>query len=350
MKIFKNILSIAFISIFLLNSINTTTYATPNSSSQTPIKVGVFLNSFNDIFISNVKKNLEDIQKENEDKVQFTFFNAGGNQVIQNEDIDNALNDNFDIFLLNPVSTDIDQLQDTLNKIAQKNIPLILYYAKTNPIINFVNNYNNSIIIDTDVNQSGILQGKILADAWNADKEDLDRNKDNTIQYVMLKGPSNSPETIERIKYAISAINEAGMKTQELLSIPCNWEEECARISIESALLTLDGKIEAIISNNDAMAIGAIEALQKYGYNTGDKLKYIPVVGIDGLPEAQELINQGIMTGTVVQDSRAHANAIYTIGMNMVSGNPPLNGTNYKFDETGVTVNMPYHEYKTHKQ
>jgi methyl-galactoside transport system substrate-binding protein len=350
MKIFKKILSLTFISIFLLQSISKTTYAIPNSSSQTPLKVAVFLDSFNDIFISNVKKDLEDIQSENENKVQFTFFNASGNQVIQNEDIDKALKENFNLLVLNPVSTNIDQLQDTFNKIAQKNIPLILYYAKTNPIINFVKNYRNSIIIDTDVNQSGILQGKILVDTWNANKKDLDRNKDNIIQYVMLKGPTNSPETIARTKYAISTINEAGIKTQELLSIPCNWEEECARVSIESSLLTLDGKIEAIISNNDAMAIGAIESLQKYGYNTGDKFKYIPVVGIDGLSKAKELIDQGIMTGTVVQDSRAHANAIYTIGLNLISGNTPLNGTNYKFDETGVTINMPYTEYKPHKQ
>ena len=93
------------------------------------------------------------------------------------------------------------------------------------------------------------------------------------------------------------------------------------------------------------MAIGAIKALQKYGFNKGDNSKYIPVVGVDALPEAQELIKQGAMTGTVVQDPRAHANAIYTIGMNLASGASPLNDTNYKFDETGIVVKLPYYEY-----
>ena len=115
--------------------------------------------------------------------------------------------------------------------------------------------------------------------------------------------------------------------------------------TIESAFLTLNDKIEAIISNNDDMAIGAIEALQKYGFNKGDNSKYIPVVGVGALPEAKELINQGIMTGTVIQDPRAHANAIYAVGMNLVSGNDPLDGTNYKFDETGITIKIPYYEY-----
>lgn len=46
-----------------------------------------------------------------------------------------------------------------------------------------------------------------------------------------------------------------------------------------------------------------------------------------------------------MQDSRAHAEAIYSIGMNLVSGASPLNNTNYKFDETGITVRLPYQEY-----
>ena len=138
MKILKKILSIAFISILLLHSIKNTTYASPNITTQNPIKVAVFLNDFNDQFISNVKKNLEDIQKENENKVQFTFFDAKGNQVSQNESIEKALNKDFDLFVVNPVSTNINKFEDTLNKIMQKNIPLILYYAKTPSIVNFI--------------------------------------------------------------------------------------------------------------------------------------------------------------------------------------------------------------------
>jgi methyl-galactoside transport system substrate-binding protein len=63
------------------------------------------------------------------------------------------------------------------------------------------------------------------------------------------------------------------------------------------------------------------------------------------LPETKELIKQGFMTGTVVQDPRALADAIYATGMNMVSGAYPLSGTNYKFDETGITIKLPYYEY-----
>jgi methyl-galactoside transport system substrate-binding protein len=109
--------------------------------------------------------------------------------------------------------------------------------------------------------------------------------------------------------------------------------------------LTFNGKIEAIISNNDNMAIGAVEALQKYGFNKGDSSKYIPVVGIGGVPEAKKLIDQGFMTGTAVQDSKLHAKAIYDVAVNLASEKDPLYGTDYKFDETGITIKIPYYEY-----
>lgn len=345
MKIIKKIVSIAFICVLLFQIVIGTTYASPSITSRNLVKVAVFLNDFNDQFISNVRNNLEDIQKENENNVQFTFFDAKRNQVSQNESIEQALYKDFDLFVINPVSTDINKFDNTLNKLLQKNIPLILYYAKTPSIVNYIKGSDNAVIIDTDINQSGILEGKILADAWNANKGIFDNNRDNIMQYVMLQGPTNSPETIARTKYSIQTLNETGIKSQQISAVPCNWDEECAKSAIESNLLSLGNKIEAIISNNDAMAIGAIKALQKYGYNKGNNSKYIPVVGIDALPEAQELIKQGLMTGTVIQDPHEHANAIYTIGMNLATGNNSLSGTNYKFDETGVTVKLPYYAY-----
>jgi len=345
MKILKKLLSLIIISILLLHIIKNPVYASPNITTQNPVKIGVFLNNFNDPFISDVKKNLEDIQKENENKIQFTFFDAKSNQVIQNESISQALNKKFDLFVINLVSAKISDIESILNGIFQKNIPLILHLAPNTEFANLIRSYGNAIIIGSDEEQSGTLQGKILVDTWNANKGTIDKNKDNIMQYVMLKGPANSQSAILRTKYSIRAINDAGIKTEELASTYCEWLQDCAKSSIESLLLKHGNKIEAIISNNDAMAIGAIEALQKYGFNKGDSSKYIPVVGVDALPEAQELIKQGVMTGTVVQDSRALADAIYTTGINMVSGANPLSGTNYKFDETGITIKLPYYEY-----
>lgn len=100
-----------------------------------------------------------------------------------------------------------------------------------------------------------------------------------------------------------------------------------------------------MIANDDTMAIGAIQALQSYGYNKGDKTKTIPVVGIDAVPEVRELISKGIILGSQFQDPKDIAQALYTVGMNLVYNRNPVDSTQYKLDETGVAIRLPYQEY-----
>ena len=45
-------------------------------------------------------------------------------------------------------------------------------------------------------------------------------------------------------------------------------------------------RIEVIISNNDFMAMGAIEAVKAQG-------KKLPIFGVDALPEALQLVKKG---------------------------------------------------------
>lgn len=345
MNIFKKILSFIIVSILLLHSIQNTAYASPNIPTQKPIKVGIFLVDLSNAFNSDLKKSLEELQKENENKIQFTIFDGKSNQSVQNEDISKELNSDFDIFMVAPISSNEDEVIDTLNKIVAAKHPLILFFPTTPSLTNIVKAYPSSVIIVGDTEQGGTLEGKILADEWKSHKNTLDKNKDDTIQYIMLKGPSDNLLTLGRSKYPIRALNDTGIKTEELFSTFCNWQRECAKTTIESEFLTFNGKIEAIISNNDNMAIGAIEALQKYGFNTGDSSKYIPVVGLGGVLEAKKLIDQGFMTGTVVQDSKLHAKVIYDVAINLASGKEPIHGTDYKYDETGITIKVPYYEY-----
>lgn len=350
MKILKKMLSFAItiviMSVTLINNTIRNTSAIETTTTSAPVKAAVFLYTFNDPFLSLVRQNLETIQKETDNKVQFTFFDAKENQAIQNESIDNALRSDFDLFVISLANTNIDTYKDTINKIIAKNIPLIFFLDPGKSLIDFIRTYNRAVIIGTDAEQSGVLQGKILAEEWNKNKNSLDKNKDNILQYTILHGGENNPVAVARTKYAIQTLNDAGIKTEQLGLRYCGWSQECAKEAVDSLFLNFDGKIEAIISNNDSMAIGAIETLQKYGYNKGDKSKYIPVLGVDGLIAAQNLIKKGFMTGTVFQNPRAGAEAIYKVGINLILGDSPLQGTNYKFDGSGIVIRLPYEEYK----
>ncbi len=346
MKILKRMLIFVIIlTVVSMNNVQNNIYTQAQIIPEKPIKTAVILFSFDDPYISLVHKSLEEIQNKNASNVNFTFYDGERNQDIQNTIIDSVLQSNYDLLLVNLVNLDQDTVESVINKTKQKNIPIILFNTvpfDTKPI----NSYSKSLVISTDAKQSGILQGDLVITEWNSNKKTMDINGDNILQYFMFKGPENITVTLARSLYSISTINDSEIKTQEILSKSCYWDEKCAEDSMELLLLRYSGKFEAIISNNDAMAIGAIKALQKYGYNKGDKSKYIPVFGIDGIPEAIDFINKGFMSGTVFQDPKETAEALYTTGMNLAHNRNPLENTNYKFNETGVTIEMPYHKYE----
>jgi methyl-galactoside transport system substrate-binding protein len=350
MRVIKKLLTIIMILIMItiaLSGLSAKAISdTSNSRSSRPVKVGVLVYSDN-VFSFDIAKNLEDIQKENEKKVEFTLFNANSNPAIEIKLLNDMLDNDYDLLLVNISGKIVPELiENSVEKAKQKNIPLIFF--DINPAkLDVIKKYSKSLIVNNDSKQGGTLQGKMIVDAWNANKDAIDKNRDNILQYIMIKGQAESLPAEERTKYSIKAITDAGIGVQELASINANWDQELAKSAIDSLFLKYDGKIEAVIANNDSMSIGAVEALQKYGYNIGNKEKTIPVFGINTSSETENLIKKGFMAGSVSRNPRTSAEVLYTVGMNLVQNKNPLENINYKFDETGVTILIPFEEPKS---
>jgi PAS domain S-box-containing protein len=82
---------------------------------------------------------------------------------------------------------------------------------------------------------------------------------------------------------------------------PEDWRQETGARLIRQALAE-GPKPEAVIAANDAMALGACDAIEQAGYN-GEIL----VAGFDALPEALLAIQQGQMAASVRQDAQGMA-------------------------------------------
>lgn len=349
MKILKKILVLITVSILITTTLIGSTQKNaridfPKVAPEKLVRVAVLVSDFDDVYISLVRQSLEAIQKKNNEKVEFVFFDGRGYQLRQNEILDLVLKNNFDLLLLNLVDISPGSVSANIDQIKQQNTPVILFNVE--PFIaDSVKSYKKAVVVATDVEQSGTLEGTLIVNKWNANKQAIDTNGDNILQYVMLTGGRSTTLSIARTKYAVSTINDAGIKTQELALRATEGTQESAKNIVESLFLNYGNRIEAIIANDDTIALGAISALQEYGYNNGINLRPISVVGINGIPEALDFIKKRFMTGTVVQDAPSMAKALYTVGMNLVANKNPLDGTNYKFDDTGVVIKMPYSEY-----
>ena len=332
----KKILSIFIVTIILSLAL----CGCKNNMSDKPI-IGVCLYKYDDTYISTVRQELENIVG---DKAVLYLNDGKGDQGTQNDQIDLLIQKKVDVLVVNLV--DVGAAQTVINKAKNADIPIIFFNRE--PSKEVLDSYNKAIFIGTNAKEAGIIQGEIVAKTWKSN-EKYDRNKDGILQYVLLKGEPDNPEAIARTDYSLSTIKENGIDIEELGLQVCNWDTELANSAMTGWLSKYPDQIECVIANNDAMAQGAISALQSIGFNKGDKEKYIPVVGVDATDAAKDLIKKGYMTATVLQDGKAMAEAINTVAINVSKGNEFLMDTIYEFDMTGKAIRIPYQSYEGEK-
>ncbi len=97
--------------------------------------------------------------------------------------------------------------------------------------------------------------------------------------------------------------------------------------------------IEFVVANNDGMALGAVASLQAEGYFTGDK--FMPVVGVDAIPDVLTKIEEGTMVGTVLNDAANQGRATIEIAENVAEGKGPTEGLEWKMD-SNKSVRVAY--------
>ena len=153
---------------------------------------------------------------------------------------------------------------------------------------------------------------------------------------MLLKGEPGHPDAEARTTYVIKTLNEKeGIKTQQLQLDTAMWDTAQAKDKTDAWFSGPNAnKIEVVIANNDAMAMGAVEALKAHNKTN------IPVFGVDALPEALALVKSGAMAGTVLNDAENQAKATLDIANNLANGKAATDGTNFKMVDKIVRV--PY--------
>ena len=93
-----------------------------------------------------------------------------------------------------------------------------------------------------------------------------------------------------------------------------NWQRDEAMALVENWLST-GTEINAICCQNDAMALGAYEAVKAAG-----KESEIPVYGIDAIKDALDSISAGGLAGTCFQDAIGQGATAVELAMDAIAG------------------------------
>ena len=188
----------------------------------------------------------------------------------------------------------------------------------------------SSAAVVSNENQSGGYQGEFLANYFK-EKGQTD------VRYLMLQGTLGLVHTEQRSASVIQAMKDGGLNPIEAAApLVADYDRAVAMDMISPLLTTTE--FDCIIANNDAMALGAVEAMTAQGLDPTS----IPIVGIDATVDGVQAIKDGTLAMTVFQDANGQGYGAVQAGVNLIEGNAINDGTDYETDETGNIVWVPF--------
>lgn len=278
------------------------------------VLIGSAIYKFDDTFMTGVRSAMEGQAKEKGTTLE--LVDSQNKQPTQNEQVDTFITKGVNALAVNPV--DRTAAGPLIEKAKAKSLPIV--FLNREPEKADMDSYDKVWYVGAKAEQSGTLSGELIVDYFKANPT-ADKNGDGVIQYVMLQGEPGHQDATLRTEYSIKAIEGAGYKTEKLAADTAMWDKAKAT-DLMKAFITGQGldKIEAVLCNNDDMALGAVEALKAEGYNKGDAAKYIPVVGVDATAPALQAMKEGSLLGTVLNDADNQGKATINIAAAAAQG------------------------------
>lgn len=254
--------------------INTITQANMIYNSREPRKIGATYMTYNNTFYSVVNDEISKVVKGHGD--QLITLDSAMSLKKQKEQIQYLMDQQVEALVITPV--DYEGLKEDLKLVYKKHIPVIIVDTEVK------HNKNVTYSIVSDNYDAGVQCAKDMMTKLNHANIVLLQHSTTRSGYLRIKGFEDTIQSNENYKV---------IKRME-----CEGQLEVAMPKMESFIQ--EGKdFDVVMCLNDPSAMGAMAAL-----SSNNMLKDKYVYGIDGTPEAKEMVAEGKMAATVAQSPK----------------------------------------------
>ena len=279
------------------------------------VKVGISIYQFADNFMTLYRNELQKylvdelgLKAEN-----ISIMDGKNDQSEQMNQIRNFVTQGFDVMIINLVQASSEP--DVTNICNEAGIPVV--YINREPDAEreqaWVDDGIKATYVGADARQSGTYQGEEIAELEN--KGDADG--DGVVRYIMVQGDPENVDAQYRTEKSVEALKAAGVEVEELTKQRGDWDQTKGQEITANALSQYGDKIDVVFCNNDAMALGALQAIEAAGRTVN---KDIYLVGVDALVEVVENVMNDKMTGTVFNDYFGQAHTAADKALDFVNG------------------------------
>ena len=263
------------------------------------MKIGVSMSQFDDTWLTYLRESMDKKAKSYPDGVQLQFEDARSDVVKQLSQVESFISQKVDAIVVNPVDT--AATRKITEAAVKAGIPLV--YVNRRP--DDLKLPKGVVTVASNDLEAGEMQMQYLADKMGG-KGDI----------VILLGDLANNSTTNRTKGVKDVLAKyPNIKIeQEQTGI---WSRDKG-MTLVNDWLTQGRKFDAIVSNNDEMAIGAAMALQQAGVEKGSVL----IAGVDGTPDGLNAVKKGSLAVSVFQDAKGQADGSIDTAVKMAKNEP----------------------------
>ena len=205
------------------------------------------------------------------------------NSAKQTADIEAAISGGAQGIILAP--NDVNALSPAVEEVIKAGVPIVTLDRRV----------DHTSVAVAHVGADNVAGGRLMAQ-WVIDAFP------NGARILLITGQLGSSPAIDRTRGIKETLQAAGTKFEIVAEQTATWKREQGLTVTQNVLTSLGGQtLQAIISESDEMALGALEALRASGVSG------VKVIGFDATPEALKLVRSGDMAATVEQSPRAQA-------------------------------------------
>ncbi len=265
--------------------------------------IGVTMAKFDDNFLTVLRNGIQSYADANGQKVQIE--DAQGDVAKQLDQINNFIASGVSAIIVNAVDTSATQAMS--DAAAAANIPLV--YVNRQPI-NVDTLPDNQAFVASNEVDSGTLETlevcRLLKEAGKAEAN----------VYVM-QGELSNQAAVQRTADIHDVIGgtECGVKVNIIDEQTANWSRDESSTLMTNWLST-GTAFDAVIANNDEMAIGAIQAMKAGGVDMASVI----VAGIDATQDALAAMAAGDQDITVFQDAAGQGSGAVDAAVKLAAG------------------------------
>ena len=287
------------------------------------VTIGALIRNLDDQFLNDYTSSLEDIAQEK--NVKLRVMDAHSDLATQLDQLNTLLTQGIKYFVVVPaVSEGSEQIAQS---IAAKNGGAA--FSNTQPTLEALKTGKEFYLASSPESVAGEIQAEIIDDYFKNNPEKL--GEGNSINALMLLGQLGHPAQVYRTKSVISTLENMGYTVNIIAKDTANWQPDEAQAKMDAWLTAYKGRFNVVITNNDAMALGAVESMMtaKYIDDPADPTKdvdgdgtvlKVPVLGVDATQVALKSMSENKLYATVLQDALGQASTafdlVYSIAVN----------------------------------